>query len=376
VTRFRLAVGVLVLAAGALAVQQATIASPAGASGGHSSRVARRGLQGFQPASMSFVSTSTGYLLGCAQTTGRYPQLGRGALLARTDDGGMSWTRVPVPKGVQTVNDGAAVITFVTRAVGFIAGRRTFLTTDAAAHWHLVDRGLRIVDVEAAAGKVWALAHPCHGCHGLRLYSADLTRPRLRQVRDAPTFAHGGARFIHGAGNEIYLVTSSKAHRGRIFRSYHGGSWTQQREPCQSFGNFAAWSDAGLTAVCNVILYGVGNETKRAYVSFDGAHSWTRRGAPGEFGYLGELAAGSSDSWVLAESRGAFLATGDDGAHWAYTGPRSGFAEGAGDTQFTSPSHVVAIPDYMPNGTFLSSNDAGQHWHVYHFPKWPKHRRM
>jgi hypothetical protein len=262
----------------------------------------------------------------------------------------------------------------VSRDVGFIAGRRTFLTTDAAAHWTRVDRGRRIVDVDAAAGRVWVLAHPCRDCHGLRVYSGALADPRLRRVRDAARFAHGSARFIHGSGNDVYIVTSGKAHRGRIFRSYRGGAWTRQREPCRSFGDFAAWSDAGLAAVCNVILSGAGNETKRAYVSFNGAHSWTRRGAPGDSGYLGGLAAGSSNNWVLSEGRGAFLVTTDDGGRWDYTGPRGGFADGAGDTEFTDPDEVVAIPDYMPSGMFLSSTDAGQYWRVYRFPDWPRHR--
>jgi photosystem II stability/assembly factor-like uncharacterized protein len=355
------------------------IAQPAAATylqlAGHGSPPPRRhGLQGFQPASMSFVDDNTGYLLGYAQATGiADARFGGVTLLARTDNGGVTWRRVPAPT-VQTVNDGAATVHFLTPDVGFVKGRRTYLTTDGAAHWQRVDPALRIVDLDEAAGEVWALAHPCRACHGLRVYSGPLSDARLRRASDAPQFRYGGARFIHGSGDEIYIVTSSKEHRGRILRSYRGGPWTTQREPCASFGNFTAWSDAGLAAVCNVILFGAGNETKRAYVSFDGAHTWTRRGAPGEFGYLGGLAAGTSDSWVLAESRGGFITTTDDGARWSYAPLRVGIAEGVGDTQFTSADRVVAIPDYMPDRVFMSSRDAGQHWAVYRFPKWPRHR--
>jgi photosystem II stability/assembly factor-like uncharacterized protein len=370
----RRAVGVvLLLAAGPISAWSSTSAALAVGADHRPRPPARRGLQGFQPTSMSFVNSSTGYLLGYAQTTGPHYRLGP-ALLARTDDSGGKWTQAAVPRGVQAVNDGAAVVRFVSRDVGFIAGRRTFLTTDAAAHWHRVDRGLRIVDLEATADRVWALAHPCQSCRGLRLYTGVLTNPRLRRARYGPRFSHGGARFIRSSGNDIYIVTDGDTYRGRIFRSYRGGPWTRQRDPCRSFGSFATWSDAGVAAVCNVIMFGAGSETKRAYVSFDGARSWTRRGAPGAAGYLGGLAAGSSDDWVLAEGRGAFLATADDGGQWAYTGPRPAFEQGIGDTQFTSAVHVVAIPEYMPNGVFLSSNDAGQHWRVYRFPKWRRHR--
>lgn len=334
----------------------------------------RHGLQGFQPTSMSFVKRNTGYLLGYPATTGANAFIAPGPLLARTVDGGRTWHRVPVPKRIQTVNDGASTVHFLTHDVGFIIGRRTYLTTDGARRWRRVDRGLRIVDLDAAAGRVWALAHPCHTCHDLILYAAALSHPRLRRVPHAPSFGHGGARFIDGSGDELYVVTAPKEHRGRIFRSYRGGAWTRQREPCASFGSFAAWSDAGVAAVCNVIMFGVGNETKRAYVSFDGAHSWTRRGAPGESGYIGPLAAGSSNDWVLAEERGAFLTTIDDGAHWAYTGPAAVLGQGVGDTQFTDADHVVAIPDFTPNRVFMDSDDAGLRWTVHRFPKWPRHR--
>jgi hypothetical protein len=333
----------------------------------------RHGLQGFQPSSMSFVNTNTGYLLGYAATTGPIQLLARRPLLARTDDGGRRWHRVPVPERIQTVNDGASTVHFLTQNIGFIIGRRTYLTTDGARRWRQVDRGLRIVDLDAAAGQVWALAHPCHRCHDLILYAAALSHPRLRRVPHAPRFRHGGARFIHGSGDEVYVVTAPEEHRGRIFRSYRGGAWTKQREPCPSFGSFAAWSDAGIAAVCNVIMFGAGSETKRAYVSFNGAHSWTRRGTPGASGYIGPLAVGSSDDWVLAEDRGAFLTTIDDGADWAYTGPAAALGEGVGDTQFTDANHVVAIPDFMPNRVFMYSN-AGLRWAVHRFPKWPRHR--
>jgi hypothetical protein len=100
VTRLRRAAGLALVAVAALSsLHQAEGAALADQSARGSPPPARHGLQGFQPTSMSFADTSTGYLLGYARTTGYNYRLGRGALLARTDDGGRSWMRVPVPKG-------------------------------------------------------------------------------------------------------------------------------------------------------------------------------------------------------------------------------------------------------------------------------------
>jgi hypothetical protein len=335
----------------------------------------QHGLQGFQPTDLSFVDAGTGYLLGYAATGGFFARLSPRALLARTDDGGRSWHRLPAPPvSGQGDEEGYASITFVSPDVGFVLGRHTYVTTDAAAHWRRLHTELRIVDLEYGAGRIWALAHPCRHCHHVRLYSATLGDPTLRLVRNGPRFRRGGAYFIHGSGDELYIVKAPKEIHGILWRSYRGRSWTRQREPCSSFGSFAAWSEAGVAAVCNVILFGEGQETKRAYVSFDGAHTWTRRGAPGSGGYIGELAAGSSNDWVLGEERIAFLTTVDDGGSWLYTGPSVGLDDGVGDTQFTSLTHVVAIPSINPDRVFMYSDDAGQTWSVHRFPIWSRHR--
>jgi hypothetical protein len=339
----------------------------------------RVGLEGFEPTSVSFVSDSVGFLLGYVhQGSDFHPgRTARYGLLARTDNGGLTWHRVAAPPvTADDSSDGSAIVRFVTAEIGFIYARRLWMTVDGGRRWVRHAEPGAVVDLEAGDGKTWLLAHTCQHCRTVGLYTMPLAGGRLQPARSAPRFRNSDVEFVRGAGTELYLQTTPEdQRRGGVWRSYDGGSWTRQRSPCKAGGSLAAWSPAGLAAVCNVILFGAGEETKRAFVSFDGAHTWTREGTPSSFGYIDDLAAGSSRGWVLDDERTEFDTTADDGDHWRFADLRTSLDDGVAGAQFTSPTHVVALPEGMPDREFFSSDDGGQVWSVTRFPLWPGSQR-
>jgi photosystem II stability/assembly factor-like uncharacterized protein len=283
--------------------------------------------------------------------------------------------RVAEPRrtGLEGFHPGS--LSFVSPRVGFIATRHLWVTTDGGRRWTRQAAPGRVADVEAADDKVWMLVHTCRHCHGVALYAEPLTVGRLHKVRGAPAFHHGDVGFVHGADNELYLQTAPDQRRGIIWRSYSGTTWTRQHSPCKTGGALAAWSPAGLGAVCNVILAGAGEQTKRAFVSFDGAHTWTRQGAPSTGGYIQDLATGSSRDWVLDDERTGFNLTRDGGKHWTFPVLHADLGDGVFGAKFTSASHVVGLPSSFPERDFLYSDDGGQVWSVTRFPEWSKSRR-
>jgi hypothetical protein len=166
--------------------------------------------------------------------------------------------------------------------------------------------------------------------------------------------------FVKGSGSKLYIQPRRRVDPATLT--------VQDRRIARRM------SPAGPAAVCNVVLYGVGEQSKRAYVSFDGAHTWTRQGTPSVFGYIDDLAAGSSRDWVLDDERTGFDTTTDDGSHWRFGVLHVDLDDGVAGAQFTTPSTVVALPAYMPNRDFLRSDDGGLTWSVTRFPKWPRAR--
>jgi hypothetical protein len=333
----------------------------------------RVGVEGLDPTSLSFVSPYVGYLLGYAQQGGSAGRIAPRAVLARTDDGGGSWHRVLAPP----VSSGAAVdgapVRFVTADVGFVFARRLWRTVDAGQHWVRLPRLGRVVDLMAADGKVWILARGCGHCQSFSLDMAKRPGAGFHRVGDAPTFRHDDVTFVKGSGSELYIQTTPHQQRGVVWRSYSGASWSRQLVPCQTGGVLAAWSPAGLAAVCNVTLYGVGEQSKSAYVSFDGAHTWTSEGEPSIFGYIDDLAAGSSRDWVLDEERTGFETTTDGGSFWRFGALSVPLGDGVTGAEFTTPTTVVGLPAYQPDRDFFHSEDGGLTWSVTQFPAWPRH---
>jgi hypothetical protein len=122
---------------------------------------------GFEPGSVTFVSATTGFVIGidssCPASTC--------VALARTTDGGTSWTAVRAPgagyvsHGVEPSSTVPAVseVRFADARDGWIYGPSLFATHDGGATWQRVNLSGSVISLETSGGYVDAVVSPCSG---------------------------------------------------------------------------------------------------------------------------------------------------------------------------------------------------------------------
>lgn len=140
----------------------------------------------FQPVSVTFVSTSAGWVIGQAGTPGKCANPSNPYIctsIARTDDAGKTWHGGPAPgttgpSGVQ----GVSGIRFLNGTDGWAFGPELWATHDAGNTWTQVNtNGARVTDLETAGDRAFALWAQCSGT-GSTAFAADCTSYTLMTV--------------------------------------------------------------------------------------------------------------------------------------------------------------------------------------------------
>jgi photosystem II stability/assembly factor-like uncharacterized protein len=313
-------------------------------------------LGGFHPRSVSFVSQAEGFLLG----TGA----GRVATIARTSDGGASWTRLPDVK-VPVAGTG---IRFATPAIGFLFGARYLVTTNGGRSWASQPSPGFISDLETMNGRVYALVTACPTCRRVALYSASTTAPDLKRVPGVPSLI-GDAVSVSVAQDSAYFLDTVKGGPGQVWATLDGDTWSHRASPCgTTMGLITQWSPAGVAAACDVRLFGVGKESKQVFVSTNGARTWTPLAAPPtRVGYINSVSASGPETVVVGDDQSGMDVTTDGGRHWTLQGPQ--MTDGASFVGFISSSRVVALPQDPKDDFFTTSYTAGQTWVTTSFAK-------
>jgi photosystem II stability/assembly factor-like uncharacterized protein len=166
-----------------------------------------------------------------------------------------------------------------------------------------------------------------------------------------------------------YVLDTVKGGPGQVWATSDGSAWSQRSSPCgTTMGLITEWSATGVAAACDVHLFAPGNESKRVYVSTNGAASWTALDKPPtRFGYINSVSASGPDDVVVADGQSGLDVTTDGGRHWTLRGPK--LTDGAGFVGFISLSRVVALPAHGADRIFITSDDAGDSWSSVHFPR-------
>jgi photosystem II stability/assembly factor-like uncharacterized protein len=323
---------------------------------GQSHATAPPALSRFHPQSVSFVSQAEGFLLGAGN---------RGAVtVARTDNGGASWSRLPDVK-VPAAGTG---VRFATPAIGFVFGSRYLVTTDGGGSWTPLASPGFISDLETMNGHVYALVTACSTCRKVTLFGASTTSPDLKPVAGVPSLV-GDAVSVSVAQDSAYFLDTIKGGPGEVWATLDGVRWSQRVSPCgKTMGLITQWSDTGVAAACDVHLFGVGRESKQVFVSTDGARSWTPLATPPtKVGYINSVSASGPANVVVGDDQSGLDVTTDGGRHWTLEGPQ--MADGASFVGFISPTHVVALPEDATDRFFTTSYTAGRTWVTTPFPK-------
>lgn len=369
----------------------------------------------FQPTSVTFVSTRTGWVIGQAGSPGhcatRYC-----TSMARTTDAGRTWTGVPAPLAGQPDGaTGVSQVRFLNLYDGWAFGPGLFVTHTGGKTWTPVNTGgLRVTSLETVGTRVYALWASCTGtgaayasnCTTFTLYSASAAGGGWAPVGPATTGlasgAPGQAASLALTGSRGYLlapdgtlyagpVDGSAGWRqvGSLPGACHaadtgaggsgtggsgsGGSGTGGSGPGGS-GTGTQPGEALLGAVdANDLIVsclnpGSGNdpaapaEQKLVYSSPNGGTSWIPMGTAPDQGIAASLAASPAASVMLATDRGIELLPRGETTWRAATLTQAAPAGGFSYVGMTSDDQGIALPADPSTGTVWFTYDGGQTW--------------
>jgi hypothetical protein len=357
----------------------------------------------FDPGSVTFVSTSTGWVLGTAPCA----SAGRCLALRETTDAGHAWTARPLPAALLVAADrrvGGGVDPLATLGVRFADLRDGWIYGGLAASastagsveptlWSTHDGGLvwrrqplpglgggPIFDLEASHGRVYLMAP--NRTTGVTVESSPVGRDSWR-ASDAGGLGdpagggqQSGAIVLQGATG--WLVEGNDRGTTGSARLSGTGVWVRWTPPCASVGNGfavpAASTPSNLVAVC--VMGGFASALTSAaprgatigsswlYRSTDGGSSFEAgRELGGQGTFFGGVLATPTHGVVLI-GRGAsdqeLAASFDGGLRWTvvYRG-RLVFLG------FTSPTQGVGLVQSSTNSTTTSmimTFDGGHRW--------------
>ncbi len=372
-------------AASATASPEAT-ASPAASASGAAAPTLGTGPvpRGFRPWSVSYVSSSVGFLLGDAPC--RRPPC---TSLVVTGDGGRTWRGLPAPRAPLPANrlvvgpapGQVSEVRFANPSDGWVFGDALYATHDGGRHWQrqtfsLPAGELAVLDVETDGRTAYALAATC-GSAGSRckphpLYQTPVSADDWRPVPGVASGSHpyGGDLALSGQHGLVILLDPPTSRAW----AYRSSSWTPAAIPPCATGPppsavAASASTARLVAFCGEGA--AGSLYLSPWVSDDSGATW-RKVADGSARVPGgvlSVAAASSTLLLVAAGNpdlgGTVLRSTDGGRTFAEAGlPR--LATGWWYVGARTATSLVALPG-SPDGSVWSSRDGGRTWQSYRF---------
>jgi hypothetical protein len=342
----------------------------------------------FQPSSVTFVSTTIGWVIGQAGTPGQCANKTNPYIctsVARTDNGGQTWQGGPAPTTTGPNGPtGVSGIRFLNPTTGWAFGPELWVTHDGGNSWTKVDtNGHRVTDLETVDGQAYALFATCSGtsragfamnCTSFTLMTAAARGGDWVQVGGSTTDLGNGG----GATSAVLTLSGSNGYLlapdGTIYSGPIGGAWQSVgTAPCrpgtpQASGQpGAAWlalvSSTQLAIACEPAAV---TSPPKVSTSNDGGASWTRSTAGwdiSDFGTMTTLTAAPNGALVLATTAGLYVLP-VGAAKWqpaSATGskaPPGGF----GYVGMTTDTQGVAVPADMKLHEVWMTFDGGRTW--------------
>lgn len=342
---------------------------------------------GFDPGSVTFVSSSTGFVIGIDSSCAA----GSCVALARTTDGGSSWLALPAPpagyvgRGGSSTSSAPAVseVRFADELDGWIYGPSLFATHNGGATWQQVSLGGSVVSLETSGGYVFAVVSPCSGgqeCSGsLQLERARATGGPFATVLTGPSVQstggdaldlslHAPVGFVNMTG---VPATSALIYATESLANPSG--WKAFPDPCAVSPTH--YVDA-FVAPDNVSLYtlcsggGAAGSVEKEMVKTENGVS-TVVGTPPLGGDPEALAATSSGTLVVSAASGAswLYLSSDGGSSWTTAETFDDGGIGFNDLGFTTSTQGVVIhgvpgPPADETSQLLMTTNGGISWQV------------
>jgi photosystem II stability/assembly factor-like uncharacterized protein len=316
---------------------------------------------------VTFVSPQDGWVLGT---------VGGNLALARTQDGGTTWTGVTPPPATFLPSPGRSGVNgvrFADQQDGWVYGSQLWATHDGGASWSQVSLpGLNssagvispIQGLETAAGTVNAVYF---GASGFEIASAPVTSNSWAASATTVTFGGGpvpGAELVIQGSAGWVLENDRTVVGGARLQSGAWASWTPACATAGGLAALAASTTQDLIAICDAGAWTSGTPTEQAYVSTDGGTSFSQLATALPAACQGSDALASSTASVAAAGCGGeIVATFDGGGSWSsvYTGGAGTSITYVGFTTSTQGVAIAASTASLP-GTLLMTHDGGHTW--------------
>ena len=339
----------------------------------------------FQPVSVTFVSTSSAWVIGQAGTPGTCANKSNPYIctsIAYTNDAGKTWHGGPAPattgpSGAQ----GVSGIRFLDGTSGWAFGPELWATHDAGRTWSQVDtHGARVTDLETAGDRAFALWATCSGGSSTG-FAADCTSYTLMTTTsgsDAWTPVGGATSGLTVGGaatSGVLALTGTTGYLlgpdGTLYSGPLDGAW-QRAGTAQCQPGPAAPSGlpgSALLALANSTTVMVACNAAsgvQVYTSADSGATWDAQpasawSAVGDQASATSLAAAPDGTLTLAAGNGIYvLPTG--AAQWKQASVANAPDGGFSYVGMTTDDQGVALPANASLHEIWMTFDAGQTW--------------
>jgi hypothetical protein len=349
----------------------------------------------FAASSVTFVSTSTGWVIGQAGTPGHCgpPKAYDCTSVAVTGDSGHTWhgSHAPVT-GAPNGGTGVSQIRSLDGTSGWAFGPQLYATHDSGQHWSRIPtHGMRVTDLETVQGIVYAVWAQCAstgadfaaGCTTFSLYWSPAGRDDWSPVPGATGLqASGGAPgsaqlvltgttgYLMTPGGQLFSGPVTSPARWRTVTTSLGvpvslpcapGGAETGGHPLQAM---LASTGPGLVLLCAGQATG-DRQAKTLYYAADGGRSWSPAGPAPAPGTAMSLSGTPAGPVLVATSDGIAFSTNAPGASGALTWRTARGATAAGGYSYvgmTTSGQGVAVPANVTLDAVWFTYDGGAHW--------------
>jgi photosystem II stability/assembly factor-like uncharacterized protein len=367
---------------------------PASAAGQRSAGLTSAARARFDPIAASFVTASSGWVLGDTDWAPGAGACQRCAGLLQTSDGGRSWRALPAPPAPVGANDSPADaitnIAFANAEDGFLYGPVLLTSHDGGRSWVRVKLP-PVRELVLGRGYAYAVTYapftPATGLWRAAVGSSRWTRLSLpADLQHLMVGDNWGGLQLEADGRTLALlqqgetgVGDTAAMVGRLWMSTDGGtSWSDRPAPCRppadggadvisvALGHPDAWL---LDCFDNEQSSQEQDTQHHLYGSANGGLSWVRLPDPTAHNEPDLLADnGSGHAFLATEGVSDYLVgTFDGGLHWHVLIKSGGSFSGWADLSFvtTDIGFVVGpadLYDALAPGHVYRTDDGGRTW--------------
>jgi hypothetical protein len=335
----------------------------------------------FQPVSVTFVSTSSAWVIGQAGTPGTCANKSNPDIctsIAYTNDAGKTWHGGPAPattgpSGAQ----GVSGIRFLDGTSGWAFGPELWATHDAGKTWSQVDtHGARVTDLETAGDRAFALWATCSGgsstgfaadCTSYTLMTTTASSDNWTPVGSATTGLGSG-----GAATSASLALTSTtgyllAPGGQLYSGPLDGAWQQTGSvQCQPGAAQANGQPSGallaLVSSTTVVVACQSPVGVTVTTSTDSGANWTTAAiAVLSIGTPTSLTAAPNGALALATTNGLYVLPAG-ASQWKQANVASAPDGGFSYVGMNTNDQGVALPANASLHEIWMTFDGGQTW--------------